>query len=121
MDFLNAGFVQITQHTRSKTTIKCYVALLCVGTKAIHLELVSNLTYEGFIAALQCFINRRGLTDHLYSDNSSNFVGANSKLKACACLCSKDTISVAFYSSKFTLFRMTVTGKHYVSMEEKCQ
>jgi hypothetical protein len=95
-----------------------------MGTKAIHLELVSNLTYEAFIAALQCLINRRGLIDHLYSDNGSNFVGANSKLKACACLCSKDRISVAFYSSQFTLFKMTVIGKHKifeVSMEEKCQ
>jgi len=39
-------------------------------------------------------------------------------------LCSKDTISVAFYSSQFTLFRMTVTGKQNiseVSTEEKCQ
>jgi hypothetical protein len=95
-----------------------------MATKAIHLELVSNLISEAFIAGLQCFINRRGLIDYLYSDNGSNFVGANSKLKACACLCSKDTISVAFYSSQFTLFRMTMIGKQIiseVSIEEKCQ
>ena len=55
-----------------------------MAMKAIHLELVSNLISEAFIAALQHFINRRGLTDHLYSDNGSNFVGANRKLKACA-------------------------------------
>jgi len=68
--------------TRSKTTTKCNVALLiCMATKAMHLELVSNLTSEAFIAALRRFIARRGLKDHLYSDNGSNFVGANRELK----------------------------------------
>ena len=68
--------------SRSKTTTKCYVALfICMPTKAIHLELVSNLTSEAFIAALKRFIARRGLIIHLYSDNCSNFVGANRDLK----------------------------------------
>jgi hypothetical protein len=47
-----------------------------MATKAIHLELVSNLTSEAFTAALKHFIARRGLVDHLYSNNGSNFVGA---------------------------------------------
>ena len=60
-------------NTRSKTTTECYVALfICMATKAIHLELVSDLTYEAFIAALKHFIARGGLIDHLYSDNGSN-------------------------------------------------
>jgi hypothetical protein len=52
-----------------------------MATKAVHLELVSSLTAEAFIAALRHFIARRGLTDHLYSDNGSNFVGACIELK----------------------------------------
>ena len=82
--FINAGIVYVgpfeikSGNTRSKTTTKCYVALfICMATKAIHLELVSNLTSEAFIAALKRFIARRGLINHLYSDNGSNFVGAN--------------------------------------------
>jgi hypothetical protein len=70
-----------SSNTRSKTTTKSYVALfICMTTKAIHLELVSNLTSETFIAALKRFIARRGLIDHLYSDNGSNCVGANREL-----------------------------------------
>jgi hypothetical protein len=86
--FLNAGIDYVgpfeikSGNTRSKTSTKCYITLfICVATKAIHLELVSNLTSESFIAALKRFIARRGLMDHLYSDNGSNFVGANRELK----------------------------------------
>jgi len=82
--FVNAGtdyvgpFEIKSGNTRSKTTTKCYVALfICMATKTIHLELVSNLTSEALIAALKRFIARRGLIDHLYSDNGRNFGGAN--------------------------------------------
>ena len=85
--FVNAGIDYVgpfeikSGNTRSKTTTKCYVALfICMATKAKHLELVSNLTSEAFIAALKRFIVRRGIIDHLYSDES-NFVGANRELK----------------------------------------
>jgi len=64
--FVNAGIDYVgpfeikSGNTRSKTTTKCYVALfICMATKAIHLELVSNLTSEAFIAALKHFIARR--------------------------------------------------------------
>ena len=68
-------------NTRSKTATECDVALfICMATKAINIELVSNLTPEAFIAALKHFIARGGLIDHLYSDNGSNCVGANGEL-----------------------------------------
>ncbi|XP_018400958.1 PREDICTED: uncharacterized protein LOC108771320 [Cyphomyrmex costatus] len=49
--------------------------------KAVHLEVVSDLSSEGFIAALRRFIARRGLPQHIFSDNGTNFVGANNKLR----------------------------------------
>ncbi|XP_039305157.1 uncharacterized protein LOC105203973 [Solenopsis invicta] len=49
--------------------------------QAVHLEVVSELTSDGFIAALRRFIARRGLPQHIYSDNGTNFVGANNQLK----------------------------------------
>jgi hypothetical protein len=86
--FLNVGidyvgpFAIKSGKTRSKTTTKYYVALfICMTTKAIHLEMVSNLTPEAFIAALKRFIARTGSKDHLYSDNGSNSVAANRELK----------------------------------------
>jgi hypothetical protein len=54
---------------------------ISLTVKAVHLELVSDLTSEGFIAALRRFVARRGKPHLLWSDNGSNFVGANRELK----------------------------------------
>lgn len=52
-----------------------------MSIKAVHLEVVSDLTSDGFIAALKRFAARRGLPERIYSDNGTNFVGANNQLK----------------------------------------
>ncbi|XP_015373324.1 PREDICTED: uncharacterized protein LOC107168431 [Diuraphis noxia] len=48
--------------------------------KAVHLELVSNLSTEAFLAAFNRFVARRGLPVSVYSDCGTNFVGASKKL-----------------------------------------
>lgn len=61
---------------------KGYVSLfICFVTRAIHLQLVSDLTKDAFIAALHRFIARRGKASRIYSDNGTNFVRASSELK----------------------------------------
>ncbi|XP_055590963.1 uncharacterized protein LOC129743046 [Uranotaenia lowii] len=60
---------------------KCYVAVfVCLSTKAVHLELVSDLTTNAFLMALNRFIARRNKPNHLYSDNGTNFIGAKNAL-----------------------------------------
>jgi hypothetical protein len=47
---------------RSKTNVKYYVALfIYLSTKAIHLELVPELSTEAYVASLRRFIAKRGL------------------------------------------------------------
>ncbi|XP_018406467.1 PREDICTED: uncharacterized protein LOC108782651 [Cyphomyrmex costatus] len=67
---------------RGCKTSKAYVCLfICMATKAIHLELVADLTMENFILALRRFASRRGRPNKIASDNGTNFVGAYSELQ----------------------------------------
>ncbi|XP_068914687.1 uncharacterized protein [Tenebrio molitor] len=66
---------------RGKRTVKGYIALfVCFATKALHLELVGDLSSQSFLGALKRFISRRGHVANLYSDNGTNFVGARNEL-----------------------------------------
>ena len=48
---------------------------------AIHTELLSDLSSSYFIAGFHRFCARRGTPATVYSDNGSNFVGANKELR----------------------------------------
>ncbi|KYM96694.1 hypothetical protein ALC62_12642, partial [Cyphomyrmex costatus] len=55
---------------RNAQSHKSYFSLFVFfATKAVQLELVSDLTSKAFIAALKRFISRRGKCLHMYSDN----------------------------------------------------
>ena len=54
---------------------------ISLTVKAVHLELVSDLTSEAFIACLRRFIARRGRPSLVWSDHGTNFVGAAHEIK----------------------------------------
>lgn len=67
---------------RSPRMQKSYIAVfVCFSTKAIHLELITDLTTSAFLAAFDRFVSRRGLCTSIYSDNGTNFVGAAHQLR----------------------------------------
>ncbi|XP_065368694.1 uncharacterized protein LOC135961125 [Calliphora vicina] len=67
---------------RNAPIVKGYVCVfVCFSTKAIHLEVCSNLSTAAFRAAFSRFVGRRGLPFRIYSDNGRNFVGASRQLK----------------------------------------
>ena len=86
--FLNVGFhycgpfyIKEKRH-RNRKREKAYVSIfICFATKAVHLELVSELTTEVFLGSLKRFFSRRGKASTIHSDNGKNFVGANRELK----------------------------------------
>ncbi|KXJ76474.1 hypothetical protein RP20_CCG009575 [Aedes albopictus] len=79
IDYAGPFFVR---QVRRAAKVKAYVALfICMSTKAIHLELVSDLTSAAFLAALHRFVGRRGCPEKLVSDNATNFKGAHSELQ----------------------------------------
>ena len=68
-------------YVRRPVKLKAYVCVfVCLTYKAVHLELVSDLTTAAFKACLLRFISRRNKPKHLYSDNGSNFLGAKKEI-----------------------------------------
>ncbi|XP_037942440.1 uncharacterized protein LOC119675316 [Teleopsis dalmanni] len=66
---------------RGKPPYKTYIAIfICMATKAVHIEVVSSLSTDAFIAALKRMIGRRGLPSDIFCDNATNFVGASNQL-----------------------------------------
>lgn len=76
------GPFYISYRIRGKAPYKVYVAIfVCFSSKAVHIELVSDLSTNTFLLCLKRFIGRRGIPQRLYCDNATNFVGASSKLR----------------------------------------
>ncbi|GFT06268.1 integrase catalytic domain-containing protein [Trichonephila clavipes] len=62
--------------------------MFAFATRAIHLEILSDLTSDAIIATLKTlatldiWMSRRGKCSKIFKDKATNFVGANSQLKA---------------------------------------
>ena len=65
-----------------RTEMKRYgVLFTCFASRAVHIEVASSLDTDTFILALRRFIGRRGMVRQIFSDNGTNFVGAENELR----------------------------------------
>lgn len=78
-----AGPLVIRESLRRKAaTSKVYICIfICLASKALHLELVTSLSTEAFLAAFSRFTSRRGLPQQVFSDCGTNFQGAANRLR----------------------------------------
>lgn len=81
MDY-GGPFVVKESRRRGARTYKAYLALfICMAVKAVHLEIVTDISTESFLAALDRFTSRRGIPAKIYTDCGTNFVGAAKQIK----------------------------------------
>ncbi|XP_033218431.1 uncharacterized protein LOC117173894 [Belonocnema kinseyi] len=67
---------------KNRSFLKVYGSVfVCMATKAVHIEVASGLSVEDFLACFRRFISIRGKPQKVYSNNGTNFVGANSELR----------------------------------------
>ena len=77
VDFTGALYVQEATGER-----KVYICLFtCSNTRAIHLEIVEDLTVETFLLAFRRFVSRKSLPHIMMSDNASTYLSAAEELK----------------------------------------
>ncbi|XP_011169521.1 uncharacterized protein LOC105202636 [Solenopsis invicta] len=65
---------------KSKKVFFCI--FICLATRAVHLELVSDYSTDACIAVFRRFVSRHGMCQSMYSDRGTNFVGADAQLRA---------------------------------------
>ena len=77
VDFAGPLFTK-SEHSSQKTWICLFT---CCVTRAVHLDLVPNLTTPTFILCLKRFIARRGLPRKIVSDNGKTFVSVSKVIR----------------------------------------
>lgn len=76
VDFTGALYVQ-----QGKEEVKVYLCLFtCATTRAVHLEIVQDLTADTFLMAFRKFVGRRLLPKIMISDNGSTYLSAAEEL-----------------------------------------
>ncbi|XP_065208537.1 uncharacterized protein LOC135837249 [Planococcus citri] len=75
VDFAGPFQCKCTEHRSTKYNQIYAAVFVCLTVRAVHIEIVSGLSTEKFIFALQTFVARRGLPSVMFSDNATNFVG----------------------------------------------
>ena len=77
VDFTGALYVRAPEREN-----KVYVCLFtCANTRAVHLEVVNDLSEETFLQAFRRFSSRKSLPRLMISDNASTFMSAAEELK----------------------------------------
>ncbi|GFY04282.1 integrase catalytic domain-containing protein [Trichonephila clavipes] len=81
IDFAGPFLIRSSKGGGSRNT-KCYICVfVCLATKAVHLEVVSDLTSKALIACLKRFVARRGKPSEIFCDQGTNFYGASRDLR----------------------------------------
>ena len=78
VDFTGALYVR-----QGRNEVKVYLCLFtCATTRAVHLEIVQDLTSESFLLTFRKFVGRRSLPRIMISDNGSTYLSAATELQS---------------------------------------
>jgi hypothetical protein len=96
VDFFGPFFVK-----RGRSSVKVYACIfVCFNSRAIHIEDVSSLETDTFIQALRRFISNRGSPKRIWSDNGTNFRGAEKELRLSIQNWNQESIKTAMRSKE---------------------
>ncbi|KAK0155297.1 hypothetical protein N1851_002355 [Merluccius polli] len=105
---------------KGRSTCKRYGAIFtCMASRAIHLEVASSLDTDACINALRRFVSRRGQVTHLWSDNGTNFVGAERELRDALAALNQDRIQGVLSQVGIRWNFNPPTGSHHGGVWER--
>ena len=77
-----AGPIFTDQGRRKRCEKRNLCLFTCLATRAVHLEMAYGLDTDAFLNAFYRMASHRGLPEEMYSDNGTNFKGADAELKS---------------------------------------
>ena len=96
VDFTGALYVKGSDSGETKVSI-CLFS--CAVTRAVHLEVVSDLTVDTFLLAFRRFVSRKSLPRKMISDNTSTYLSAAKELRK---IFESDTLKEALESQNIS-------------------
>ena len=106
--------------SQRETMIKLYGCLFtCLVTRAVHLEIAHSLETDHFIMALRRMMARRAKPRNIYSDNGTNFVGAERELKECLDGMNQAKISDTLSQDRIQWFFNPPSAPHFGGVWER--
>ena len=83
LDFAGPLYITSSKEGHSnEISQKAYICLYtCASTRAIHLELLRDLSVKSFLQSFRRFASRRGLPSTLLSDNAKTFKAGSKEVK----------------------------------------
>lgn len=104
---------------RTNKLVKGYICVfVCCSTKAVHFELITDLTSDGFLNLLKRFVSRRGICKDIFSDNGTNFVGANNIIISVQDLVEKSNFQGYLNHSKIKWHFLPARSPHFGGLHE---
>lgn len=86
---------------RGQKSFKSYVCIfVCFVVKAVHLEVVEDLSTKAFLSALRRFVARRGKPMEMHSDCGTNFKGAEKEINKWLLQCNQNPELHDYFASE---------------------
>lgn len=122
LDYMGPFHVSISRR-RGQKTQKAYICIfVCLSSKALHLEVASDLSTPTFLLAFKRFLARRGPCQSVLSDHGTNFVGAKNALDELYSLLNsqeyKSRFSEELVNHRITWQFTPPTGAHFNGISE---
>jgi len=96
LDYTGALIVKTANNIDSKAYVSLFT---CAVTRAVHLELVPDMTTRAFIFALRRFSSRRSLPAKMLSDNAATYLAASDELRS---LCNSPEVQTYLAGQRVT-------------------
>ena len=114
IDYTGHYFVQSDHETSNKTYILIFT---CLNTRAVHLELLNDMTTEGFVMAFIRFSNRYTIPSVVYSDNAKSFISGGNLLNE---VTTSDLFRSKLEPYNIEFKRIPIYSPWYGSVWERC-